>query len=129
MRLNPDCVRDVLLFLEENLQLSPELEYIPVSMRTIADAVHYPLPEVVNTLVLLEEADFLNAMTDYSNGKILIYDVWRLTYDGHQFLDTIRPKTVWEKVSGACSSAGLYSLDFIKQVAVQVIATIIPTLL
>lgn len=129
MKLNPDCVRDILLYLEENLQLSSDLEYLPVDMHSIASALPYSLPEVVNTLTLLEEADFLCAVKDCAYNKVVIFEALRLTYTGHQFLESVRPKTTWEKISDVCSKAGLFSLDFIKEVAVQIAANAIPLLL
>ena len=129
MKLNPNCIRDILLYLEENLELSSKLEYILIDVHTIADALSYPLPEVVNTLVVLNEAGFLYVSTDYAGNKIIMCDVVRLTYKGYQFLETIRPKTIWEKVIGICTKFGSFSLDFIARVATQIAVGAIPTLL
>lgn len=129
MKLNPDCIRDILLYLEENLGLSSDLEYIPVSVYSIAEALPYSLPEVSNTLEVLEEADFLRAAKDYGYDKIVMFDVIRLTYAGYQFLESVRPKTTWEKVVGACTKLGSFSLDFVMQVATQVAVNTIPALI
>ena len=36
MKLNPDCIRDVLLYLEENLKIS-EREFLPVTLATLEE--------------------------------------------------------------------------------------------
>jgi hypothetical protein len=129
MRLSPDCVRDILLYLEDNLELSSELEFLSVSAKTISESLPYSLPEIVNTLILLHEAGFLQVSVDRAGDKIVIFDVVRLTYAGHQFLESVRPKTTWEKVVGACTKFGSFSLDFVMQVATQVAVNAIPTLI
>ena len=36
MKLNPDCIRDVLLYLEENLKIS-EREFLPITLYTLEE--------------------------------------------------------------------------------------------
>ena len=60
MKLNPDCMRDILFYLEEHLSISEELEFEEISMYALAQHLDYPIQELANTLVILTEAGILS---------------------------------------------------------------------
>lgn len=47
-------------------------------------------------------------------------EVWveRLTWEGHDFLDTIRDDEVWRRTKAGASKVGGWSLDLIKDIAI-----------
>ena len=126
MKLNPNCMRDILLYLEEHLDISPELEYQEVSAYQLTDHLKYSIQEIVNTLLVLRDADFINLSTD---GTLSEIDVYLITYSGYQFIESIRPKSVWEKVLSVGGHIGSFSIDLISQVAHETLTAMIPVAL
>jgi|SRR5688572_17309594 hypothetical protein len=53
-------------------------------------------------LELLSEADLVK-VTFYSGGG---YAIHRLTWDGHEYLDTIRDPSIWKTVRGKAAAFG-----------------------
>ena len=52
-------------------------------------------------------------------------DVYRITYDGYQFIETIRPEPVWAKVKSTGKHIGSFSIDVITRVATTVLTSMI----
>lgn len=95
MKLNNDCVRDLLLYIEENTNLSDDI-YI----ESIND-LSYSTEVLLYTSIKLKEANFINAEIeqtyDEENGGYSI-TVFSLTWQGHKFLDNIRDSGVWKTI-------------------------------
>lgn len=120
MKLDLNCVRDSLLTLEKWLVLNDQLEFIFLDLNEIMESAEmqkYTKPEVAYTLVMLEEAGFIKAVIDYGCDEISELDVIRLTYQGHQFLETIRPKDTWDKIYAVAEKTGHKSLTNIMEIA------------
>ena len=96
MKRNMDLIRDLLLLIEEQDKDSSELK-LPLEMdRTV----------VVYHLDLMEQAGFTKNNIHYADNKPLwIYS--KLTWDGHDFLDSIRNDTVWNKTKETIRTKGL----------------------
>lgn len=88
MKRDMDLVRSILLKVEE----SPPLSVTNDSFQGVE-------PQVIGEhLQLLEEAGYIEALLKRPANGVEPYGlgrVERLTWDGHEFLDTIRDKTVW----------------------------------
>lgn len=126
MIYNLDCARDVLFLLEEKLTISPDLEIGFLSLQDIATHLNkYEINEIANTLIVLNEADFIHADILYASDCIDELLVSRITYDGYQFIESIRPETVWQKVKTVGSTVGSFSTNAISQIAVSVITSLI----
>ena len=120
MKLDLNCVRDSLLTLEKWLVLNDQLEFIFLDLNEIMESAEmqkYTKPDVAYTLVMLEEAGFIKAVIDYGCDEISELDVIRLTYQGHQFLETIRPKDTWNKIYAVAEKTGHKSLTSIMEIA------------
>ena len=121
MRLDPDCVRDTLLYLEGQLVVTPELEFKPFALSQIEKDLPYSREELANTLLILGEAGFIQEMHDLDVGnKLCQMAVSRITYAGYQFIATIRPKTVWNKTLCILKQFGSFSLGLARYVSVEV---------
>lgn len=129
MKLSLDCLRAVMFYLEENLSISPDLEIKKISVYAIAKSLDYSLPEIANTLLILDEANFIVAVQDSGSNRIVELDVFRITYAGYQFLETIQSDSVWKKTQSICKSIGSFSIDVIVQVASGVITSMISSCL
>ena len=120
MKLDLNCVRDSLLTLEKWLVLNDQLEFIFLDLNEIMESAEmqkYTKPDVAYTLVMLEEAGFIKAVIDYGCDEISELDVIRLTYQGHQFLETIRPKDTWDEIYAVAEKTGHKSLTNIMEIA------------
>ena len=120
MVLNLKCIRDTLLALERCLVLNDELEFVGENLdelRKSGELLQYSRSDLAYTLVLLTEADFIESYIDYADDVIEELTVIRLTYKGHQFLDSIRPDSLWKKIYSISEVTGLKSLSTVMQIA------------
>lgn len=67
---------------------------------------------------LLDEAGFVEAAI-MSNGKRPASDamIWRLTWTGHEFVDSVRDPQVWAKTKQAAAFGGGFTVDLLKDLA------------
>ena len=120
MKLDLNCIRDTLLTLEDWLILNDNLEFIPQSLAEISQSsrmLKYSQPQIAYTIVILNEADFIKASIRSASGGIYSISVIRLTYQGHQFLDSIRPEDTWNKIHDICDKTGLKSIATIMEIS------------
>lgn len=114
MRLDPDCVRDVLLAIE-----GTELgEYI--SPRTLHRTLpQYSEAEIEYTCLILSDGDFLQVMTVEMPGQEMpgVKSIIRLTFQGHEFISKIRDPQRWPKLQKAVSAVRDYSLSALNAIA------------
>lgn len=125
MKLNPDCIRAVLFYLEENLSISSDLEINEISIFDLDRNLEYSINELANTLLVLDDAGFIVTARDDGGNCINELDVYRITYDGYQFIETIRPEPAWKKVKSVCGKIGSFSANVIIQVASNVLTELI----
>lgn len=122
MKLNPNCIRDVLLYLEENLTITPELELKPLILGQIEKGLPYSKEELANVLLILGEAGFIKEAHNLDGGnKIYQMSVRRITYSGYQFIETVRPKSVWEQTQYVLKQLGSFSLQLIKDISTDLL--------
>ncbi len=114
MKLLHDCVRDVMLCIEENLDDGQTISTTYI-FETLKD---YSLKDINYTCKKLKEAGYL-IIEQFIGGNIMVRDI---TYSGHQFLDSIRDNNIWIKTKSKISKLAGVSLPIIQQVATQMIA-------
>ena len=100
MKLDKDLVREILL----QVEASPD----PMAMVEII-APDHSQEEIAYHVQILDEAGFIEALNLSSMSG---YD-WRpkrLTYQGHEFLDTIRDAEAWRITKETAKNAGVASI-------------------
>lgn len=122
MRLDIECVRDVLL----------EFEQLPIGRYTLNDfpdsISKHSENEVIYTLVKLQEAGYISAeICRMESGHPDFLGIFEITFSGHQFLETIRDNRVWSKTKIVADKVGTKAFDFISKIASTVIAELIKT--
>jgi len=126
MKLNYDCLRQLLIALEKSTFLDEELNY---EYGTFYDIVKlmpdFQQNEIAYTTILAEESGLIIAnIIDADDGFVdCLYQ--RLTFEGHQFLDTIRDNNVWNKVKRVISKVSGVSLDILISVAKDILKSTI----
>ena len=108
MKRDMELVRELLLFLEDK----PDPAHL--------EADRFPMPcrspsEIQYHLNLLYQAGFLNGEPIKSSTsdrliKVLPFD---LTWQGHEFLETVRDPEIWRKAKAGAASVGTASIEFI----------------
>lgn len=124
MKLNPDCIRDVLLTAEENCGFNKPWVYYSDGCQPNLLSSYTP-DEIGYHLVQCSKSRLIDGLKQYDGGKsIFISD---LTPEGHEFIANIRSNTNWNKTKSILKNIGSESLDTIKQVSAGVITSLIQT--
>ena len=120
MKLNPDCMRAVLL----------EMEKLPLGGSMRIEALtpvlgSFSPDDVVYTCIKLKEAGYIDALIKQDRFGFSIFDLIDITFYGHQFIADIRDDNVWSKVKETATKIGSFSVDAITTIASKTIAEII----
>ena len=140
MRLDLDCVRKILLCVEDNTGLRKSCFFIDASLEEVetmigSDPIAPPdyqqqlLKEFDNDTLIYHvkyciEAELLSVEDPSGNYCITIAD---LTPKGRDFLENIRDNKIWAGVKGVASKIGAKSLDSVIQIASNVLTQLIRT--
>lgn len=124
MRLNPDCIRDILLTAEETIQykdnhlISMCYSNVPSKFGRLAK---YSNDEIRYHIIQCRQHNFIQILsTTYET--ILIGD---LTPLGHEFLTNISSNTIWNKTISIANNLGSTSLDVLLKVSTGVLTQMI----
>jgi Hypothetical protein (DUF2513) len=117
LRLDQDCVRDLLLELEDKLMFNQTIFLHQFEQLTVIK--NHGMESCLYTLQRLLEAKYLNATIQYSSNEIYQIVISSLTWDGHQFLDTIRDNDVWRSTKEATKTLSSTSLTILSTLATE----------
>lgn len=119
MKLNYDCIRDVLLYLEENLELNNSIYLENIKLDYSSDDIYYSVQK-------LEEIGYIDArIVKAAGSKIITAVINDITFYGHEFLNTVRPKTVWENTKEISTKIGVNTISSLTQIASQIVTQLI----
>jgi hypothetical protein len=121
MRLNPDCIRDILLETETgSFRIMSSLRHKETPFSDYEFLNKYSFDEVSYHLNQCELMNFVKL------SKALGYtDVIDLNPEGHFFLADIRDSNIWNKTKSTASELGLSSLNALKDISVNVVSALI----
>lgn len=110
MKRDMDLVRLILLKIEETENPDELYNFIIEG---------YTREELIYHLGLLNEAGMLSDYNPvYAGGGVYFYSVSKLTWEGHDFLDSIRDNSQWKKIKDTAKEHGLpMVIDVIKTLA------------
>lgn len=119
MKLNPDCVRDILLFVEENTGFN---KYIMLSYKSCSEdmKINYDNNEIAYHIQQCKNFGFISASP--ALGCVTIKD---LTPNGHMFLANIREEKNWSKTKEIANKTGSFSLKALYDISTNVISGLI----
>ena len=120
MRLNPDCVRDILL----EMETAGYQESILVSELALR-LTKYSSDEINYAIFKMKEANLISANITRDLLGVRPYSLDDITYAGHQFLANIREDNIWKGVKGVAKKVGSTSIDAFTQIASNVITELI----
>ncbi len=122
MKLNCDCIRDILKTIES-------MEYGSVyTIKKLHELLpNYSCDELQYHCIQLLDAGLIKAVSVPAIGSLLpqISRITDLTYSGHQFLADVQSDTAWNKTKEIAKNVGSESLHALKDIAVSVVTSAI----
>ncbi len=120
MKRDMDMVRDLLLKVEDGQKVfetasSEDAELLGFEPDTVLS--QEDADKIAGHLILLEEADFIVVEGRMGGGSVLVD---RLTWRGHEFLDTIRDDEVWAQTKQTAKKAGTGAIEFVWGIAKEI---------
>ncbi|WP_308008916.1 DUF2513 domain-containing protein [uncultured Fusobacterium sp.] len=119
MKLNPDCIRDILLLTEKETSYTHSLKISKFdSERTQLlqynrDELFYHIEQcIMSDLIIVDK-------------PLYYYTIECLTPKGHSFIENIRKDTTWNKVKSISKQLGSSSLEALFQISTTVISELI----
>ena len=122
MKLDANCVRDVLLAVEELQRVFVNDDGDVEKMELWVDDLYAVLPNydkdvVFYALYNLEQAGYVDLSVQWINNCVNMCAINHMTYEGHEFLESIRDSKQWTSVKKGLSAIRNYSLSAISSVA------------
>lgn len=115
MKLNNDCIRDILLYVEKNTTY----EYPFASAEDLISRLTQYDKDTINYHIRkAHQGDLIDAI-NYRDGVPL--DISFLSWKGHEYIDTIRDDKVWEKLKDSTKDIASVSLPLLVKLAEDVI--------
>lgn len=108
MKLDKDLVRDILLAIEAS-------DAVPMGWITL-ELPERSKEEMSYHVMLLDEAGLIEGQ-DLSTKGDFEWQPTRLTYKGHEFLETIRDGEVWNRTKAGAEKAGNAGIGFLLELS------------
>ncbi|MGG0645463.1 DUF2513 domain-containing protein [Bacillus mycoides] len=115
MKLNHDCVRDLLLELEEKLTINEH--FLLPHFNSLNTVSKHGFDDTYYSFLKLLEANYLDGNYKYASDELIHLSVSSISWDGHQFLDTIRDNEIWSKTKKAVGSLSSASISIMSSLA------------
>ena len=124
MRLNPDCIRDILFAIEDLSMPSSLMTSTQLSKTKFLNK--YSNDEILYHLQQLDWSGYIITPNRHKtlDGMFFVND---LSPAGHEFISDIRKDTNWNKVKSISKEVGSETLTSIKSIAEGVISSAIKT--
>ena len=111
MRLNPDCVRDILLSVEKHSTIEKRTHLSDFENDKLIEK--YGLEFLLYHVRYCNEAGLFSGLDSYEDE----FDIKDLSPSGHSFLSNIRKDDNWEQTKNVAQKIGSFSLDALKSIA------------
>ena len=103
MKLDINCVRDLMLYIESDIQ--DFSQYSDIS--EMKEKLDHDEKAIVYTCQKLIEAGYITGIVELSDlSESYICQVHSITFSGHEYLDKIRNKTIFDRVEKAVEENG-----------------------
>lgn len=122
MKLNLDCVREVLLFLEDQdfvvINEDGDFKWTEIGIGEVCNALpHYDPEDIFYTLYQLSEADLIDCTSVPGDDSVILFEVNCITFYGHEYLEGIRDSRRWAAIKTAAEKVGNMSLKVVSAIS------------
>lgn len=115
MKLNQDCVREILLELEEKLPYNGDLHLQQI--KELDTGKKHGEEEALYSILKLIEANYLNGNIFKADCEIYHLSVSSITWDGHEFLNSVRSSEIWQETKNRVKAFSSVSIGVLTEVA------------
>ncbi len=124
MKLNQDCIRDILLACEKLLVMNDDGTMNEISDRILCTHIsNYDLATIKYTVKYLKETDLLSAsIFEADMVAVLGFCIYDIKPLGHEFISNIRNDTIWNKVKDYSKKVGSTSIKSLINIAEIVVS-------
>lgn len=131
MTLNYDCIRDVLLYLEDTLEYTDNqvsMTHKRLTTSSVTSALSsYSKEDVQYTIEKLFEARYIRIVditTDNQRYMVNGY-IDDITWDGFNFLNNIREKSIWKATKEGAKKVGAMSVSAISMISFEIVKAVV----
>lgn len=118
MKLDYDCIRSVLLYLEKTLAFDEDLKIQTVTLEEMFENLpKYDNADILYSVSKLNEAGYISAQLIFAGGGFVGGYVSDVTYSGHEFLEKVRDNKLWGNVKKTLSKLNTAGLSLIGETA------------
>lgn len=122
MKLNPDCVRDILIWLENNIKVKNDNSFEIKRLTDLNSGLpQYSEEEIYYVVYNLFQANLIEGrFLLLPSGSPKICEINNITWNGHQFLNNVRPKNIWDATKAGASKLGIMSISALNTLAMEI---------
>lgn len=121
MKLNPDCIRDLLIEIEEVTDMETGILFDFNHENSERLSAYEP-----NTLAYhLNQCNLSGYLVGFRCFGNDTFDLQFLSPEGHAFLANVRSENVWKHTKSIAGKIGVWSLDALKNIACGVVSELI----
>jgi len=118
MKRNMDLIRDIMIYLEENLTPGKPIQSTEIPLYNKENDDEYQVLSEHIKLLLDEGLVEANQMPIKG---FVIYDIQRITSHGYDFLDALRDETIWSKTKDTTGKVGGYTIGILMELGKEYI--------
>ena len=118
MKLNQDCIRDILLYVEANTETADT----EIDFEVLCSALPYSKEVLDYHVKTLYDGDLF---IDIQCAEDEIESISRLSFNGHCFVDNIRDDKVWSTLKKGVSTLASVSLPILVKQASDIITNLL----
>jgi hypothetical protein len=122
MKLNQECVRSLLIYLEENLEDKANGYPNGIKLKDVdgeSGVSEFSTEDIYYCAKKLLEAKYIKIME--INAAPKQWRIEEITWEGHDYLNLIRDKKVWEEINERTKPFASVGLDIIKSLSIEIL--------
>ena len=120
MKLNHDCIRKLLVYLEENLEVKANglPEGLKLSHIEDDDLSEFTQEDIYYSARKLVEAKYIEVVSKEAAPRAMI--IKEISWNGHDYLDSIRDPKVWNEIKNRTQDLSGIALEVVKSLAIDI---------
>jgi len=119
MKLNIDCIRDILLYLEDRTTYNSMVTIYTNKVNELVDK--YGTDTIKYHISQCNQYGYLLGCRAYDGGNQ--FNISDITPKAHEFIANIRNEKNWNKTKNILGKIGSFALEIVEKVATDVITT------